>query len=230
MSAIEPFAEDIWTLTGGQMSFYGLPFSTRAVIVRLADGRLWVHSPVAETPAERSTIDALGPVAYLIAPNKIHSLGIAPWQAEWPEAETWISPGFHERHPAIPFTGTLSDVPQAGWAADIDQCVFAGHALLDEVVFLHRASGTLIVTDLIQKHMAADEAWHWQLLKRLAGVWGPRGGTAPDIRLGFRDRQAARTARDAILSWEFDRLIIAHGLCLKHGAKEEVRRVWSFLD
>ncbi|MDF1790979.1 MAG: DUF4336 domain-containing protein [Thalassobaculaceae bacterium] len=230
MSPLEPFADDIWTLIGGGVSFYGVPFPTRSVIIRLSDGRLWVHSPVAETPATRAEIAALGPVGYLIAPTKIHSRGIAPWQDEWPDAETWVSPGFRERHPNIPFTGTLSDAPPEGWAADIDQRVFAGHALLDEVVFLHRASGTLIVTDLIQKHMAAGEAWVWLLIKRLAGVWGPRGGTAPDIRFGFRDRDMARAARDHILAWDFDRLILSHGLCLKHGAKEEVRRVWAFLD
>lgn len=230
MSALDPFAENIWTLEGGKVSFYGIPFPTRAVIVRLPDGGLWVHSPVPETPARREEIEVLGPVAHLVAPNKIHSLGIPIWQREWPEAKTWISPGFHERHPEIAYTAALGDTPPPDWAGDVDQRVFAGHAVLDEVIFLHRPSGTLIVTDLIQKHIAADEAWYWQIIKRLAGIWGPQGGTAPDIKFATTDRAAARAARDRILSWEFDRLILSHGLCLRVDAKEEVRRVWAWLD
>ena len=229
MAGLRPFSKDVWTLSGGRVSFYGIPFATRAVIVRLCDGGLWVHSPVADAAALQE-VDALGRVAHLVEPNKIHSLGLKPARALWPQAKAWVSPGFGARHPDIPYDEVLGDAPPPAWAHDIDQCVFSGHALLDEVVFLHRPSRSLIVTDLIQKHDDGTEAWPWRMIKRLVGIWGPRGGTAPDIRLGFRDREAARTARDRILGWDFDRLILSHGLCLETGAKDEVRRVWKFLD
>ena len=129
----------------------------------------------------------------------------------------------------IPYSDVLSNRAPPAWAEVIDQHVFAGNVFLDEVVFLHKPSGALIVTDLIQKHVAAGEAWYWRLLKRAVGIEGEGGGVAWDIRASFRDREAARASRDRILSWDFDKLIISHGRCLRTGAKAEVERAMAWL-
>jgi hypothetical protein len=42
-------------------------------------------------------------------------------------------------------------------------------------------------------------------------------------------RTRARETIDQILSWEFDRLSLAHGEIVERGAKEIVRNAWSFL-
>lgn len=223
----EPFDTDIWTLSGEPLTFHGVPFTTRAVIIRLPDGKLWIHSPV--DPAPVSDLTELGPVAHLVAPIRIHSVGIPLWQSQWPDAKTWVSPGFPNRHPDISYSAMLSDTAPPEWQGVIDQHVFAGNPYLDEVVFLHRPSRTLIVTDLIQKHATPGEAWYWRLGKKLVGIQGEKGGTAIDIRASFCDRQAARASRDQLLSWDFDKLIVSHGLCLHSGAKAEVERALSWL-
>ena len=41
----KPVADEIWVIDGPAIRFYGMPFSTRATVVRLASGALWVHSP-----------------------------------------------------------------------------------------------------------------------------------------------------------------------------------------
>ena len=101
MSNLIPFAGNVWLLEGDEAHMYGVPFATRAVIIRLPDGKIWVHSPVALTPERIGAVAALGPVSHLIEPNKIHSLYLADWRAEWPEATSWVSPRFTERHPDI---------------------------------------------------------------------------------------------------------------------------------
>ncbi|WP_242541465.1 hypothetical protein [Phormidium pseudopriestleyi] len=44
---------------------------------------LWCHSPIAITKSLKTEIDAIGPVRYLISPNKIHYAhmggGVALW-------------------------------------------------------------------------------------------------------------------------------------------------------
>ncbi|MCG7533934.1 DUF4336 domain-containing protein [Pseudoalteromonas sp. OOF1S-7] len=55
-----------------------MPFTTRMTIVRLPCGGLWVHSPICLTPGLREQVDALGPVTYLVAPNHLHHLFMAP--------------------------------------------------------------------------------------------------------------------------------------------------------
>ena len=43
---LEPVDEDIWIAEGPLVDFYGFPYPTRAVIVRLPDKTLWVWSPI----------------------------------------------------------------------------------------------------------------------------------------------------------------------------------------
>ena len=100
---------------------------------------------------------------------------------------------------------------------------------LDEVVFCHRASRTLIVTDLIQRHDADAQPWFWRIVKGWAGVLG-KGGTARDLRASFRDRDAARRSRELIMGWDFENLVISHGACMSGGAKPYVNDAFAWLD
>lgn len=206
-----------------------LPFTTRMAIIRLESGGLWVHSPVAPTPERRRAVDALGPVEHLVAPNKIHSVGIEPWKAHYPSAKVWASPAFSLRHPGIAIDEVLTTSVETTWSGEISHCAVDGHAMLDEVVFLHKLSGTLIITDLIQKHDAVSESSFWRGVKRLNGIWGRGGGVPRDIKLSIRDKVAFRRSLEAILEWDFDNLTLAHGRCLRGGAKEDVSRAFGWI-
>ncbi len=229
MNDLVPFAENVWLLEGDDVRMYGVPFPTRAVIIRLPTGKLWVHSPIALTPERLAAVSALGPVSYLIEPNKIHSLHLADWSAQWPEATSWVSPEFSDRHPDIEADLVLENEAPPAWLGLIEQQVIEGHKLLDEVWFCHNPSGTLIVTDIIQKHDAADQHFPWNFLKKAAGLLGPDGGTAIDIKLSFEDRELARDCLENVLEWEFDRLILSHGLCFETGGKDAVKRAMDWL-
>jgi hypothetical protein len=82
---------------GPSIDFYGLPFSTRMTVVRLADGGLWVHSPIPLEGALAAELAALGPVQALVAPNWIHYYYLPQWQARFPSAQTWAAPGVQAR-------------------------------------------------------------------------------------------------------------------------------------
>ena len=228
MSSLEPFGKRIWVCDGPRVRMMTIPFETRMTIVELEPGRLWVHSPIAPTPELFDAVDALGAVDFLIAPNKIHSLGIVPWKARYPAAEVWVSPRFRERHPRAHADHVLgADDPRA-WASEIEVLCFEGSSFLDEVVFFHRRSGTLIVTDLIQRHDPAGESRFWRIVKRRVGVLGQRGGTALDLRVSFSDRDAARASAEALLRWDFDRVSIAHGACITEHAHDTVERAFAW--
>lgn len=230
MCVLQPFGQAIWTMDGDDVHMFGvLPFTTRMIVIRLASGGLWVHSPVAPTSERRRAIDALGPVEHLVAPNKIHSLGIEPWKAHYPSAKVWASPAFSQRHPDIAIDEALATGAETSWSGEIDHCVIEGHAVLDEVVFLHKPSKTLIITDLIQKHDAASETWFWRGVKRLNGIWGKSGGVPRDVKLSIRDRAAFRRSLGRVLDWDFDNLTVAHGHCLQGGAKEDVARAFGWI-
>ena len=230
MYNINLFGKSIWTIDGETVKMFGiLPFTTRMTVVRLESGELWIHSPIAPARGIFSAVDSLGKVEYLIAPNKIHSLGIKPWKNHYPSARVWGSPQFNQRHPDIILDGCLNNDTVPPWKNDIMQHAVGGHAFLDEVVFLHKASATLIITDLIQKHDPQKQSLFWRVVKGMAGVLGKSGGVPLDLQLSFRDKEKARSSLDTILDWNFDNLIISHGFCMQGGAKKEVERRFSWL-
>ncbi len=129
----------------------------------------------------------------------------------------------------IPLAGILSDEPPQGWAGDLYQLPFKGNPLIEEVLFFHKASRTVILDDLIQIHPAAPNKPFRNALLRLAGVAAPQGGVPFDIRLSFTNRKLARRSLEKLLSWDFDKLIIAHGPCIEKGAKAFAERAFLWL-
>ena len=64
---------------------------------------------------------------------------------------------------------------------------------------------------------------------RLMGV-SQRPGPPLHIRLGFRDKVAARASLERVLSWDFDRILLAHGQVVETGGKAVFRDAYSFLS
>lgn len=229
----KPVAENIWVVDGPSIRFYGMPFSTRATIVRLADGGLWVHSPTALEGGLAEAVAALGPVRHLIAPNWIHYAYIADWQARFPEAEAWAAPGVAERARsrgmALAFDHDLEQEPPPQWAGEIDQMIVRGSKLHREAVFFHRASKTLILTDLIENFEPRNLGFWFRIATRLAGNQDPKGGMPRDMRASFRDRDALRQDVTRMIAWAPERVILAHGRWYRENGTKELARAFSWV-
>ena len=89
MSRLERLDDGLWLAEGEIVSFYGFPYPTRSVIVRLTDGGLRVWSPVRLADELRGEVERLGDVAHLVSPNKLHHLYLAEWKSAYPEATLW---------------------------------------------------------------------------------------------------------------------------------------------
>lgn len=227
---LQPFGPNIWTVDGDDVRMFGaLPFTTRMTVVKLKTGGLWLHSPVLPTKARREALELLGPIEHLVAPIKIHSVGITPWGSLVPSAHIWASPEFTARHPDIRVDTLLDNEVTPPWRGEIEHLAIRGHPIVDEVDFLHKPSKSLILTDLIQKHFADRDASFWRGVKKIVGVFGEAGGVPLDVRLTVRDRLALRKSIETLLAWDFDNLILSHGHCLQGGAGQDVRRVFAWL-
>jgi hypothetical protein len=123
----------------------------------------------------------------------------------------------------------FTDTPAGGWENDLEQVAFRGSSLLKEVAFFHRESRSAIMGDLIQAHPIVKGKPFRNTFIRAFGVAEPNGGVPPDIRMSFRDRDLARRSLERILSWDFDRLIIAHGACVERDAKTYVHDAFRWL-
>jgi hypothetical protein len=234
----KPVDDGIWIVDGPivKMAFaaFKMPFPTRMVVVRLAGGGLFLWSPIELNDALRAEIDRLGPVQHLVSPNRIHYAHIAAWKAAYPSAIAWASPGVRERAAAqrieVSFDRDLDDAPDAAWAEELDQLVFRGSRALEEVVFFHRRSRTLVLADLIENFEPSKVEAPLSWLLRLGGVADPDGKAPSDLRatfLGHRDE--ARASYERMLAWAPERVIMAHGRWYPDDGVAELRRAFRWL-
>ena len=189
-------------------------------VARFSDGSLWVWSPIALTTELADEVEAIGTVRYIVSPNKLHHLFLQQWADRWPDARLYAPPGLARRKPALRFHAELGDEPDQSWQAEIDQVVFRGSFAMAEVVFFHRDSRTAIIGDLIQRFPQTSVSGWKGMVMRLGGLVGEHGGTPGDWRASFLRRGPARAARQTLLGWGPERLLIAHGLCAQTGAAE----------
>jgi len=226
------FGENIWIVDGPPVRDAGVMFTTRMALVKLVDGSLWVDSPVPVPFDTLKKISALGPVRYLVAGTPRHVWRLAAWHALFPEAELWAArtTPFTLKKGHLPLTGILGDEPPQAWRDDFEQLAFKGNPLIEEVFFLHKKSRTVILDDLIQIHPIVKGKPFRNALWKLEGVVSPHGGVALDFRVSFTNRTLARRSLDKLLSWDFDKLIIAHGPCIERNAKPFVERAFRWLD
>lgn len=234
LNRLKPLAEDVWIVDGPRISMnvgpFRTPFPTRMTVIRLPEG-LFLHSPIAFDAGLARAVAQLGPVRWLIAPNLIHYASIQPWLDAFPEAESWGVHGIEARAARyrIPITIHHRLGSAAPWAGQIDEIPVRSR-FMEEVEFFHRASRTLILTDLIEAFAPARVTLLWRMIYRLAGNLGPIGGAPRDFRLTFRGRMGpAREAARRMVALEPARVVIAHGDCYLEDAPNKLRRGLGWL-
>lgn len=226
---LEAFAPNLYVAEGPTVPFFGFPYPTRMALARLADGNLWVWSPIALSGELASAVAALGTVRYIVSPNKIHHLFLSEWAKRWPEARLYAPPGLARKRSDLHFAAELGDQPDPAWAAEIDQVIFRGSVAMQEVAFFHRPSRTAIIGDLIQRHRESSLSGWKGMVMRLDGLVGQHGSTPREWRASFLRRAATRAARDQVLGWKAERLLIAHGECAQTGATPIIARALRWI-
>lgn len=207
---LTPIADDLWELAGEQRLPGGARFPLRMTVVRLPDRRLVLHSPVPIDDAAAAAIAALGDVAHVIAPNRYHHLHLEAALRRFPHAAAHLAPGLAAKHPSVAPAGELGDVAPAAWRDHLDQVHLAGAPKVAETVFLHRASRTLIATDLAF-HITRPANLRTRMLLRFVGAGGGRLAASRAWKLLVADRAAATAAIARIEAWAPIRYVPAHG-------------------
>lgn len=238
INTLKPVAPHVWIADGPEARMatpFGraMPFPTRMTVVRLRDGSVWCHSPIAPDENLFREIDSLGPVRHLVSPNLLHYASIAAWKRHYPDATAWASPGVRERAAAqcveVAFDAELADAPPRAWAGDLDQFRFRGSRMIEEFVFFHRASATLVLADLIENFERGKLTRGMRWLAWLGGVLDPDGNAPLDMRVTFAGRKRlAREGFDRIMAWHPRRVILAHGRWYRENVEAELRRAFRW--
>ena len=226
--------ENIWIVDGPNIIFKGIPFPTRMTIIRLTSGDLFVHSPIALNETLRQEIDTLGSVAHLVSPNKIHYWWIGEWGEVYPEATKWASPGSHlpAEMQGWRFDRDLTNQSDNAWRQDIEQLIVRGSRVLEEVVFFHKSSRTLILADLIENFESHKlNSPLLRFLMKLAGNLDPDGKLPIDLQLSYWGRHASlRKAVEIMLCWEPEKIILSHGRWYEANGTAELKRAFRWVQ
>jgi hypothetical protein len=197
----------------------GVKLPIRSTILR-HEGRLAILSPVHFTDDQARAIDALGKVEWLIAPNLYHHLFLTKAKARWPGARIAAPRGLEKKEPALTFDAWLED--GSPFPALIQTQPIAGVPMIGEHTFIHAASKTLIVTDLLFHVLEASNFATWMMLHVVSGALG-RCAPSRMWRWLCKDKAARDASLDAVLRYDFDKMIPAHGLIVTADAHALVR-------
>jgi len=217
---------DLW-VTESPLRFFGLEVGARMTVVRLPDSKILVHSPISASPRLLQEVEALGPVAYLVAPNRLHHLFVGDWQRAFPDASLYVAPGLESKRADLDIAGLLGDEPEPGWKGTLDQARLEGLPFANEVIFFHRPSATLIATDLAF-NIGASSPLSTRLAFRMGGAYGQLAPTLLE-RLLVRDRASFRRSLQRILAWPFGRVVVAHGEVCESGGREQLLRGYEWI-
>jgi Domain of unknown function (DUF4336) len=209
---------------------YYVEMGRRMTVVRVRERELLVHSPAPLDERLQAELAELGQVRYVVPASNLHGhLFMEQYaRAYRPPAELFAAPGLVRKRGDLFFDHSLGERPDPRWEGALDQALFRGHKRLEEVLFFHRPSRSLLVGDTFFN--IGPEA---SLLTRL-WAWGPRlrrrAGPTPLFRMAVRDRQAARSSLERVLAWPFERIVVGHGEIVESGGREAFREAWSWVE
>ena len=215
--------EHIWEVSDA-LQILGVEFGHRMTVVKLSSGDLWVHSPVALNDAVQKEIGALGTPRYFVAPSAFHDMYWEPYFDTFKDVEFHGVPGMPSH---LQFTHTFSEEMPNAWAKDFDMIPIYGIPLLNEHVFIHKASKTLILADLVFNFEKRQKMWERMFLT-MNGVHG-RVSPSRMFRACIKDKKAFRDSLDVLFRHDFERVIVGHGHNIETGGKRLLENAYSFL-
>ncbi len=207
--------ENIWEAAGEIYAPMRIHFTCRMTVIRLPGGELLLHSPVKIDDPLAAELEKLGTVRYLVAPNDFHHMFLDEAISRYPDAVVYGAPGLKEKRRDLQFHHELGS--EAPWSDTLDQVLIGGMPAFNEFVFLHKPSKTLIVTDLMF-NIKKPQNLQSHIVLFLAGAY-KKPGQSRLFRLAIKDKAEAGKSIRTLLSWDFERVIMAHGAIIEKDAK-----------
>lgn len=186
---------------------FGIDFRRNVTLLRLRDGRLVVHSTAPFTAADVQSIQRFGRPAWLVDATLMHDTFAQEARAAFLEIP-YLAPDGFARASGVA-TSSLQP-PPSDWNGEIDVLEIEGLREIKEHAFFHRASGTLVLADLLFHFPADARGWSRFFAQRIMRL--PRLlGISAFFRLMIRDREVFARSMKKLLAWEFAHIVVAHG-------------------
>lgn len=225
MTPLQAIAPDLWLLSY-PLKMLGVDLHRNVTVIRLASGQLIIHSTAPFSEEDVAAIKGLGEPGWIVDTLLRHDTFAHEGRAAFPNIPYLAPEGFSA---ALDFS-TASLIPEPEeWKGEVSLLAIDGAPEFGEVVALHRPSRTLIVADLIF-HFSHPEGFWQKALLTLATVGGEYDpGVTKPFKKAIKDHEAFEKSVNALLEWDFDRVIVGHGDPIPSGGKEKLREALKAL-
>ena len=234
LDTLKAITPTIWIVDSGPLRAMGVPLPVRMTVIQLGTGGLLLHSPTRFTPELKEELERTGPIEHIVSPNVAHWSFVKIWQRHVPGAQTWAAPGLRERgqvrRAALRLDHDLGlDAPKA-WSNELDQIVIPGLGGFAEVAFFHRASRTLVLTDLVQNLESEKLPRLIRPIAYMLGVTAPTGKAPAYLRaiVKLKGRQS-REAAERLVALQPERVIFSHGRWFERDGGSRLRNSLAWL-
>ncbi|WP_338664225.1 DUF4336 domain-containing protein [Pararoseomonas sp. SCSIO 73927] len=225
----KPVATDVWIVDSVMP---GAPLGVRMTVVRLPDGGLLLHSPTPYGLALKAALERIGPIRHLVAPNIAHWMFLKDWKEACPEATSWAAPGLRARgqvrRSGVRLDFDLGETPPESWGGAFEVVGIPGAIGFHEMAMFHRASRTLLMTDLVMNLEPPKLPAPLRPVARLFGV--TEGMPPPYLRAVVKWRHAEASAAAArLLALAPEHVVFAHGRWFERDGARQLRQALRWL-
>lgn len=210
------------------IKFGPLSIITRSTFVKLSDGSIWVHSPIKPTVDLLNQLKAIGEVRHIIAPNKSHHLFFLDFINKFPEAKGYVTEGLELKRPDLEKYTKLTESIAQSWSPDLTGFHVKGIPTLNETIWFHTKTGTLIVTDLLFNFGKSTNI----LSRFIASVLGvnKKMRMSRTMKLLVKDNKQLNQVVSEIKKLDIKRVILAHDTIVEQNAKTELIQAFNWLN
>jgi hypothetical protein len=211
---LKPVAENIWTLRY-PLPLLGNEFGRVVTLMRLASGKVVIHSTGPFTAEDITAIRELGEPGWLLDATLFHD-SFAKEGCRAFERVPYLAPAGFQNVSDVQTRALFPAPPE--WSDELEVFPLAGMPKVQEHVLFHGPSRTLIVCDFLFNFWGSSSAWTRFFFRYFMQLQNGVGMSF-FFRMMIKDRAAFRESVRPILACEFERIIVGHGEIIAHDAK-----------
>ncbi len=223
MSTLTPITDSMWCATQAISPGPGVRMDTRMTVIAVPgrdadEHEVIVHSAIDVDDEMAAEIEALGRVAHVVSPNLFHHLFLEKAANRWPDATVWAPEGIEAKSASrVDRRMTEGEL----WPG-IDVYAILGMPKFREFVLFHRATNTLLVTDLVFNKPVGHNVTS-RLFFRFFGTYG-KFAVSRLFKTMVKDKASCAASCRKLFDLPMERIVMAHGEVKEEGAAEAFRQ------
>jgi hypothetical protein len=165
-------------------------------------------------------------VRWIVAPNCFHHLGVVATAAHYKRAKVVGPRSVVEHNKRVELHMEIGDDAFGEAIPEIERVHLTGCPFLDETVFFHRPTGSLIGADLLISASPKDH-WTWRWAARVMRCY-ERVQVPPDVRKATARSEAVARAIESMAKLPIERILVAHCDPIVNDPVGVLENAWRF--